>query len=169
MRPNAIVYTSNTGYTAQYAALLGKKTALPVYALTEAQEKLPAGNQVLYLGWLMAGAVKGYQKAAKRYRICAVCGVGMGATGSQLGEVRKANAIPEAVPLFTLQGGFDLTKLRGVYKLMMGVMAKTTGKRLAEKPDRTAEEDMMLDMMLHGGNNVREENLEQVLGWLEKA
>ena len=33
MRPNAIVYTSNTGYTAQYAALLGKKTALPVYSL----------------------------------------------------------------------------------------------------------------------------------------
>ena len=169
MRPNAIVYTSNTGYTAQYAALLGKKTALPVYSLSEAEEKLPAGNPVLYLGWLMASAVKGYQKAAKRYRICAVCGVGMGASGSQLGEVRKANAIPEAVPLFTLQGGFDITKLRGVYKLMMTVMVKTAGKGLADKPDRTAEEDVMLDMMLHGGNDVREENLEQVLDWLEKA
>ena len=169
IRPNAIVYTSNTGYTAQYAALLGKKTALPVYSLSEAEEKLPAGNPVLYLGWLMASAVKGYQKAAKRYRICAVCGVGMGASGSQLGEVRKANAIPEAVPLFTLQGGFDITKLRGVYKLMMTVMVKTAGKGLADKPDRTAEGDVMLDMMLHDGNDVREENLEQVLGWLEKA
>ena len=30
MEPNAIVYTSNTGYTAQYAKLLGEKTGLPV-------------------------------------------------------------------------------------------------------------------------------------------
>ena len=52
---------------------------------------------------------------------------------------------------------------------MMTVMVKTAGKGLADKPDRTAEEDVMLDMMLHDGNDVREENLEQVLGWLEKA
>ena len=30
MKPNAIVYTSNTGYTRQYAKLLGDKTDLPV-------------------------------------------------------------------------------------------------------------------------------------------
>ena len=30
MNPNAIVYTSNTGYTRQYATLLGEKTGLPV-------------------------------------------------------------------------------------------------------------------------------------------
>ena len=165
IRPNAIVYTSNTGYTAQYAALLGKKTALPVYSLSEAEEKLPAGNPVLYLGWLMASAVKGYQKAAKRYRICAVCGVGMGASGSQLGEVRKANAIPEAVPLFTLQGGFDMGRLKGIYKLMMQVMAKTVGKSLAAKQDRTAEEDQMLYLLTQGGSCVSEENLQPVLDW----
>ena len=36
MEPKAIVYTSNTGYTAQYAALLAKKTGLRAYALNEA-------------------------------------------------------------------------------------------------------------------------------------
>ena len=36
MRANAIVYTSNTGYTQQYAKLLGEKTGLPVYSLDEA-------------------------------------------------------------------------------------------------------------------------------------
>ena len=97
----------------------------------------------------MASAVKGYQKAAKRYRICAVCGVGMGASGSQLREVRKANAIPEAVPLFTLQGGFDITKLRGVYKLMMTVMVKTAGKALADRKDRRPGEDNMPELLRH--------------------
>ena len=131
MNANSIVYTSNTGYTAEYARLLGEKTGLPVYSLDEAEQKLAAGNCVIYLGWLMAGKVQGYKKAAKRYKVQAVCGVGMGGNGSQLREVRKANAIPEKTPLFTLQGGFDINKLSGVYKLMMTIMVKTAGKGLA--------------------------------------
>ena len=166
MNANAIVYTSNTGYTAQYARLLGEKTGLPVYSLAEAGAKLPAGNCVIYLGWLMAGKVQGYAKAAKRYRIAAVCGVGMGASGSQLADVRKANSLGDALPLVTLQGGFDLARLRGVYKLMMTVMKKTAGKGLAEKENRTPEEDAMLDLLTNGGSRVSEANLSAVLEWL---
>ena len=169
MNANSIVYTSNTGYTAEYARLLGEKTGLPVYSLDEAEQKLAAGNCVIYLGWLMAGKVQGYKKAAKRYKVQAVCGVGMGGNGSQLREVRKANAIPEKTPLFTLQGGFDLSKLSGVYKLMMTIMVKTAGKGLAEKQDRTPDEDVMLEMMTRGGSRVSAENLAEVLAWANEA
>ena len=169
MNANSIVYTSNTGYTAEYARLLGEKTGLPVYSLDEAEQKLAAGNRVIYLGWLMAGKVQGYKKAAKRYKVQAVCGVGMGGNGSQLREVRKANAIPEKTPLFTLQGGFDLSKLSGVYKLMMTIMVKTAGKGLAEKQDRTPDEDVMLEMMTQGGSRVSAENLAEVLAWVEQG
>ena len=34
-----------------------------------------------------------------------------------------------------------------------------------EKKDRTPDEDDMLDMMLHGGERVKEENLGAVLDW----
>ena len=169
MNANSIVYTSNTGYTAEYARLLGEKTGLPVYSLDEAEQKLAAGNRVIYLGWLMAGKVQGYKKAAKRYKVQAVCGVGMGGNGSQLREVRKANAIPEKTPLFTLQGGFDLSKLSGVYKLMMTIMVKTAGKGLAEKQDRTPDEDVMLEMLTRGGSRVSAENLAEVLAWVNEA
>ena len=165
MNANAIVYTSNTGYTEQYARLLGKRTGLPVYSLAEAGAKLPAANCVIYLGWLMAGKVQGYAKAAKRYRVAAVCGVGMGATGSQLADVRKANSLGDDLPLFTLQGGFDMGKLKGVYKLMMLVMAKTVGKSLANKAERTPEEEQMLALLTQGGSCVSEENLQTVLDW----
>lgn len=164
MKPTAIVYTSNTGFTAQYADLLSAETGLPAYAL-DMSDSLSPGSAVLYLGWLMAGKVQGYQKAAKRYRIQAVCGIGMGATGSQTADVRRTNRIPDTLPVFTLQGGFDKTKLHGVYKLMMGVMEKTAGKALAGKTDRTAEEDSMLELLLHGGNYVSEDNLSAVLDW----
>lgn len=165
MKPDAIVYTSNTGYTAEYANLLGKKAGLPVYDLA-AREKPAKGTNVIYLGWLMAGCVQGYKKGSKRYHVCAVCAVGMGPTGSQLQDVRKANAIPDEIPVFTLQGGFDLARLHGIYRLMMTIMKNTAGKGLAEKADRTPEEDAMMDLLSNGGSRVREKNLEAVLAWL---
>ena len=168
MKTDAVVYTSNTGYTRRYAEMLGEKTGLPVYALSAAKAELARGSRVIYLGWLMAGKVRGYPGAAKRFHVQAVCGVGMGAAGSQLQEVRKTNRIPESMPLFTLQGGFDLQRLHGVYRVMMNIMARTAGKGLADKQNRTPEEDDMLDMMLHGGSRVTEEQLEGVLEWYRK-
>ena len=162
---NAIIYTTNTGSTERYARLLAQKTGLPVYSLAEAKKRVFAGTEIIYLGWIMAGSVKGYAEAAKRYRVRAVCAVGMGQTGTQTDSVRKKSAVPADIPLFTLQGNFDVKKLRGVYRPMMEIMVKTAGKGLAEKSDRSMEEDNMLDMMLHGGKRVKEENLSTVLDW----
>ena len=92
----------------------------------------------------------------------------MGAGGSQIKEVRKGNAIPENIPLFTLQGGFELNKLHGIYKFMMNTMKRTVGKKLAAKQDKTADEQDMLDLLLHGGSRVSEENLRPVLEWCKK-
>lgn len=168
MKPTAILYTSNTGYTAQYASLLGEKTGLPVYALKNVGSQIPAGSGILYLGWLMAGQVKGYAAAVKKFTVCAVCGVGMAATGTQVPDVRKTNAIPEEIPIFTLQGGFDMSRLHGIYRFMMMTMKKTVGKSLAQKENRTPEEDEMLELLLHGGSRVSEDNLKDVLLWLNK-
>ena len=162
---NAIIYTTNTGSTERYAELLAQKTGLPVYSLTEAKRGVSTGAEVIYLGWIMAGSVKGYAGAAKRYRVRAVCGVGMGQTGTQADSVRKKSAVPANIPLFTLQGNFDVKKLHGIYRPMMEIMVKTAGKGLAEKSGRTPEEDDMLDMMLHGGERVKAENLSAVLDW----
>ena len=162
---NAIIYTTNTGSTERYAKLLVQKTGLPVYSIAEAKKRVAAGAEVIYLGWIMAGSVKGYAKAAKRYQIRAVCGVGMGQTGTQTDNVRKKMAIPADIPLFTLQGNFDVKKLHGIYRPMMELMVKTAGKSLAQKTDRTPEEDDMLDMMRSGGERVKTENLGAVLDW----
>lgn len=91
---NAIIYTTNTGSTEHYAKLLAQKTGLPVYSLAEAKKRVFAGAEVIYLGWIMAGSVKGYAEAAKRYQVRAVCGVGMGQAGTQTDSVRKKSAIP---------------------------------------------------------------------------
>ena len=165
MKPTAIVYTSNTGTTAQYARMLEERTGWKAYSLDEAWSALAENTPVLYLGWLMAGQVKELKKAQKRFKICAVCGVCMGRTGSQLAEVRKANALPLEMPVFTMQGGFDMKRLHGVYKMMMTIMGKTMGKRLSQKPDLSPEEREMLRLLNEGGSCVSEENLSGVLAW----
>ena len=162
---NAIIYTTNTGSTEHYAKLLAQKTGLPVYSLAEAKKRVFAGAEVIYLGWIMAGSVKGYANAVKLYRIRAVCAVGIGQTGTQTESVRKKSAVPAAIPLFTLQGNFNVKKLHGVYRLMMEIMVKAAGKSLAAKKDRTPAEDDMLDMMRCGGERVKAENLNAVLNW----
>ena len=163
----AIVYTSNTGSTEKYAKMLSHQVVVPAYRMEEAKKKVKPGAEIIYLGWLMAGKIKGYAEAAKKYRIRAVCGVGMGQTGTQLDEVRSKNKIPQSIPLFTLQRTFDINKLHGIYKMMMNVMVKTARKALAEKSDRTPEEDDMLDMMLNGSERVKKENLKAVIDWYD--
>ena len=162
----AIVYTSETGTTAQYAQMLGRRAGLPVHTLDEARSTLAPKSEIVYLGWVMASGVKGYADAAKRFHVRMVCAVGMAATGTQQSEVRKASAIPSDTALFTLQGGFYLDQLRGMYRLMMRLMRKALIKQLAEKPDRTPADEDMIALLEHGGSRVSEENLAQPLAWL---
>ena len=164
----AIVYTSNTGTTKEYARLLSETISLPYYSLDEAGDKLKKQTEIIYLGWLVAGTIKGYKEANKKYNICAVCGVGMGRTGTQVEEISKKAKIPEEIPVFTLQGGFDLKKLTGAYKFAMNAMVKVSGKALQKKENKTEEEEEMLDMMLHGGNKVSIDNLKEVLNWYKE-
>mgnify|MGYP000895865256 CR=1 FL=1 len=98
----AIIYTSNTGSTAEYAQLLGKELNLPVHSLQKAKNKVPAGSEIIYLGWIMAGKIQRFGLARKKYKICAVCAVGMGQTGTQRKEIREKNNIPGKIPVFTL-------------------------------------------------------------------
>ena len=157
----AIVYTSQTGHTAAYAKLLGEKTGLPVYTLKDASRALDAGTSILYLGWLFASSIRGYQKAAKRFNISLLCAVGLCDTGTLKEEVRQKNKLPAALPLFTLQGGMDRSKLRGLHKMMIGMLTKG----LSSKQDRTEEEERMLFLLTHDENYVSEENTAEVLAW----
>ncbi|MBE6588540.1 MAG: hypothetical protein E7643_00030 [Ruminococcaceae bacterium] len=159
----AIVYTSNTGHTAQYAKILGKQTGLPVFFLDEALTVLPRGTEIVYMGWLFANSVKGYKKAAKRFSVRAVCGVGLCDTGALLEEVRAAISLPEDVPLFTMQGGIDRKKLKGINKFMIGALTKS----VAGKKDPTEDDRRMLELLTHDTNYVSEMHTKAFAEWFE--
>ena len=161
MKPYAILYTSNTGHTCQYAHLLGDRLGLSVYSLPDANKQLPKGSPVIYLGWLHASHVKGYAKAARRFDLRAVCAVGLCDTGTLTDQVRKATSIPEGIPLFTLQGGIDRSRLKGMDKLMISMLTKG----LASQKQRSAQDERMLELLSRDESYVSLENLSEVLRW----
>lgn len=164
----AIIYTTNTGSAEQYAKMLAEQTGLSVFSMEEAKSEVEEESEIIYLGWIIAAQVKGYKTAAKKYKIRAVCAVGMEKTGTRTEEIRKKTFVPAEVPLFTLQGNFNVKKLHGFYRLMMSMMVKMVTKQLVAKTDRTQRENEMLEIMLQGGENVRKENLAEVLDWYKR-
>jgi len=165
MTVKAIVYTSNTGYTAEYARMLGEETGLNVYPLDEAVQKLPEKAEVIYLGWVMGSLIRGLDKARKRFAVQAACGVLMGTSGSQIAELRKLNRLPESLPLFSLQGGFDMARLKGVYRLMMKFMTKALIRNIESKSVRSDEDEKILGLLRNGGSCVCSENLSPLIEW----
>ena len=164
MKPTAIVYTSSTGHTRKYALLLGEQIGLPSFSLEEANSRLPCGSPVIYQGWLHASHVKGYAKAARRFDLRAVCAVGLCDTGTLTDQVRKATSIPEDIPLFTLQGGIDRSRLKGVDKLMISMLTKG----LASQKQRTEQDDRMLELLSRDESYVSPDNLSEILQWCRK-
>ena len=160
-----IVYSSNTGHTKQYAELLQEATGYPTFALDE----LPAyvrGDDAIYLGWLMAGRVTGLSKAQSRLNVRCVVANGMTPESEEQAEsVHKQNGLPEGVPLFYVQGGYDFKKLKGIYKMMMKLKGKEILSRYDGKTDEEKKADPVYKMITEGYSVVSAERLAPVVEW----
>jgi hypothetical protein len=165
MKTEAIVYQSNTGFTKRYAELLSSLTGLEAYDHRTAGASLKRGAGIFYMGWLMAGNIKGYKKARRRYSVKGVAAVGMSGPADKSVDYVLRKYQPAGIPVFYLQGGFDKTKLRGVYKLMMSNMEKAMENSLNKKEQKTEADLAALDVVRNGGDYVKKENLDSVISW----
>lgn len=147
--------------------MLSQNTGLPVYELKEANRNISKGDDIIYFGWICAGSIPGFANAAKKYKVNALCAVGMGRPDDkQIIELAKKYQIaPENA--FYLQGGFDFQKLHGIYRFMMKAVSKFSGAALEKKEGKTDEEIEMLTMLTQGGDYVCEENLIPVVNWFK--
>ena len=164
-----IVYRSNTGFTKEYAEMLGKAEKMKVCPLAGAQGKVGPGESVFFMGPLMAGHISGIDKAVKQFAVKGVCGVGMSPASPQVLEtLSKANYVPGA-PIFYLQGGWAPKKVGWLKRRMVNMVTKSTREALRAKGSRrTPEEDRQLDFLLHGGSFVAFENLESLQTWIRE-
>lgn len=160
----AIVYESNTGFTQKYAIMLGEKTGLEVFYLEAAKNELQKGDEIFFLGWVCAGKISGYAKAAKLFSVKGVAAVGImfpdETTVPQLKENNKINDIP----LFYLQGGVAPERLSVIKRKILSMVAKTVEKAGA-KNDGERE---IIDALRIGGDFVDPEKLEEIIVYFQK-
>lgn len=160
-KPTAIVYTTKMGHTRQYAEILSEITGLKTFSLDEALKNLPKESPIIYLGNINASCIKGFSRAVKRFRVCAVCGVGLCDTGTLLEEVRAKTAVPAEIPLFTLQGGINRDNLKGADKMLISMLIKG----LEKTKQRSEQDERMLELLSSNANFVSRENLSTFLKW----
>ncbi|HNX14249.1 MAG TPA: hypothetical protein PK854_06540 [Oscillospiraceae bacterium] len=164
----AIIFTSNTGYTRKYAQIMSQKTGFPAYELSQSKHLLSELDEVVFMGWMMAGSVQGYKEAAKHYKIIAVCPVGMAPNADGIGKKAAETFEQRGTPVFYLQGGFDIKKLHGIYRLMMKFMINLVSKKIAKKPEKTPADLEALSVFENGFDAVKEENLTPVIEYITK-
>ena len=163
-----IVYRSNTGFTREYAEMLGRAEKIKVYSVTEAERSLESGTEIFYMGPLLAGHIEGVDQAVKRYQVRGVCGVGLSPSGRQVLEtISRANYVPNA-PIFYLQGGWAPKKVGCLQRRMVGMATRGLRQSLQQKRERTPQEQRQLDLLLRGGSCVAFRNLTPLLEWLKK-
>ena len=146
-----IVYRSNTGFTQEYAAMLGRAAQMKVLPLAGAAGKV---SEPVFYSWpLMAGHISGIDQAVKKFAVKGVCGVGMSPASSQVLEtLSKANYVPHA-PIFYLQGGWAPKKVGWLKRRMVFMAARSM-----------ADERFLKQ----GGSFVAYQNLAPLENWLEK-
>jgi hypothetical protein len=159
----SIVYVTNTGSSKKYAEMLSEKTGYPCYAMSDSDGAV--GTDVVFISWVMAGTIQGLSEARVKFgTLKAVVAVGMMKSESQDAAIKEKNDISEA--FFSLAGAFDMKKLSGMYKMMMGMMVKMIKAKLKESDDPKAKE--VVEKFEEGFDMVSEENLSEILGFLGK-
>ncbi len=157
-----IVYESKTGFTQKYAKLLSAKTgmrAVSVGALSSADK----GEEIIFLGWMMAGTIKGLRKV-KSCNVKAVCASGTAKDAEPDAEtVMQRNGIA-GLPFFYLRGGCKpLREIKGFDKVILSMFVKMLKKR--KEQDAALRE--YIGIIENGFDGVSAENLRPVIQWIE--
>ena len=169
----AIVYTSQTGFTQRYAEMLSEKTGVPAWSLAEAKKQLRHGDEIFYMGWLMAGSVKGLDSAMDRYVIrgAAIVGISPQGNGELWTEAKINGGFGEGgARVFYLRGGYAPERLGRIQRFLMGRMAKSVTRQVQALGDAATEENLqMVEVFRSGGDFVREEALEEIAEWFRQG
>lgn len=158
-----IVYESKTGFTKKYADMLAKETGLKSYSTTQLNE-IQDGADVIFLGWVSAGKIKGIKKVLNKYNVKAVCANGLAKDPEpNIETLIKINAC-EGKQVYYLRGGCKpLKEIEGLDKFLLSAFLKM----LKGKKDKASEFAETIKDMENGADYVDAKNLAPVVEWVK--
>lgn len=115
----AIVYSSAAGHTERYALALSEMTGLPAIPVRRIGRRLSRGDEIVFLGWVMAGVIDSYMHMYNTYEVRVLCPVGLLPYSDFVKEtLEDHNIIPDEIATFYLRGGFEMKRLHGLKRWM---------------------------------------------------
>ena len=148
-----ILYGSQYGTTKRYADELSRLTGLPALSYEKAVD-LAGCEQIVYLGGLYAGGVKGLKQAVKKFPagvrlILVTVGLADVQDEQNIENIRRSvrRQLPAEVlqnaALFHLRGGIDYSRLNLTHKTMMTLLYNHARKLPPEQ--QNAETKAMIE------------------------
>ena len=154
----AVIYESNAGSARKYAEMLASKLGVPDYSYKEAKKAIPKDEEAVFIGWIFANKIQGFQKALKRWNLICAGAVGMNPPGEIYDKIlREKN--PTDLPIFYLRGALDYNKLKWLQKQLLQTICTDL-----EKQNQPGTQEM-INILKNGCDFVSEENLEPLLAF----
>ena len=160
---SAVIYSSQAGSCKKYAEKIASELGI---------EAKPLGigvvnsDQVIYVGWLMAGHIVGLNEARKYYKVAGVVQVGISpVTRTSEAEGRKANSVNYNTAFFCKQGAYDKTKIPGWQRVLMKPVTKKIEWDLLKKDKLNAQEQALYVMVTTGFGEPAGWNVDDVVAF----
>ncbi len=168
-----VIYNSQTGFTKCYAEWIAEATGADCLELSAAKRKdLTAYEAIIFGGWACAGHInkiswfKGNIDKWTDKKLIAFC-VGASPIDNPEIEVALKQNLNEPelkkVKTFYCPGGFNYEKMSVPSKLMMKMFLKT----LKAKKEKTAEEQIMINMISSSYDISDKKYIEPILQYLK--
>ena len=161
----AIVYSSNTGFSKQFAYSLAVKTNIQIFDLKEAKKKLPKGANIIYFSWVNAGKINNIKKI-KDYNVIyyAVCGL------SSYNEemIKKLKEDNNVSNIYYLEGGIRYRYLNLFQRFIMNMIRKSLKKK-SKKQELSSDEAILLQKLEYGYESINLDSLDILIKYIEES
>lgn len=158
-----IVYCSNAGHAKEYALLLAQELQVECLDIKNAIKKLKDKEDIVFISWIMAEMICKLKKAQKKFNVVYLAAVGaMPNTSDYYNEILSKNNVLDA-KFYYLQGGVDINRLKGLKKIIIGIMASRFASATASSEEETAKNELLRDIFNSKTNYVSKENISAML------
>ena len=174
-----VIYESKTGFTKKYAEWISEELSADIFDASKVTTNmLTAYDTVIYGGGLYAVGINGVKWVTKNLDKLKGKKVVIFATGvspfreDAVNEVRDKNFTSmeqKHIQFFYLRGGFDYSKLKPIYKVLMTLLKWKIKWKIKRKKELTPDERGMLGSYDKPVDFTRKKNIDEIITYVTSS
>ncbi len=167
-----IIFRSAHGYSKRYVDILGNALGCDAVPSDKFRgEMIPGYDKILYIGGVRGNVINGFKHIAgyveAMFKKLIVCGVGMRPFSKEAADAVKSATVSVAyekfIPVFYVQGGFDMSELSRSERLTVGMAARQIKMSNIIGEDET----FILNALVQPFDEVKQSNIQPLIDYLD--